>query len=289
MTSTIPTVPECVRKRIGLEYGKLTIIGYSHSVGHKHYIIVQCICSNYPKKKPVVMSRITSGEIISCGCERGRKILLDPVSKIPLVVHNRLGMVFGKLTICEYAGSKRAKDGWTRHFVRAICACGNPEFMHPIDIQNILDGNTSSCGCLVFENPGRERIYTEYELNAMAAFRGSITARKQGNLTFEQFIILSKLPCVYCGAPPSNRCAYGVAKYRRDSLAEDQIFIYSGMDRLNNSLPHDYDNCVPCCAKCNAAKSDNLFSDFIEHARKIVEYQNNKPISHSINEIEKII
>ena len=45
-------------------------------------------------------------------------------------------------------------------------------------------------------------------------------------------------------------------------------------DRVDSSLGYTVSNCVPCCKYCNQAKNDRSVSEFLAHARRIVEYQN---------------
>ena len=37
-----------------------------------------------------------------------------------------------------------------------------------------------------------------------------------------------------------------------------------GVDRKDSSLPHTPDNCVPCCAKCNAKKKGMSYDEFMQ-------------------------
>jgi hypothetical protein len=65
---------------------------------------------------------------------------------------------------------------------------------------------------------------------------------------------LSKMDCHYCGTPPSNvaNADYKSPTYKhRHSIGE---YVYSGLDRVDNSIGYTPDNVVPCCKKCNQAK-----------------------------------
>lgn len=55
-------------------------------------------------------------------------------------------------------------------------------------------------------------------------------------LTLEEFSVLRRSPCAYCGSP----------------LPEAGV----GLDRLDNALGYSGDNVVPCCEVCNTARSD---------------------------------
>lgn len=57
-------------------------------------------------------------------------------------------------------------------------------------------------------------------------------------------------PCFYCGRAPEENKSWGI-------------------DRLHNHIGYHYDNCVPCCARCNRAKGTINFEDFLQHIQKI--------------------
>jgi hypothetical protein len=78
------------------------------------------------------------------------------------------------------------------------------------------------------------------------------------NLTFgidrESFEKLIRRPCFYCGEPAGNckktkNCKEG--------------FRHNGIDRVDNSLGYDLENCLPCCGQCNKAKRDMSQADFV--------------------------
>lgn len=57
----------------------------------------------------------------------------------------RIGTAYGKLKILEYAYSTRAADGQLIPFYECACDCGGKITLR---INNIVSGNTKSCGCL---------------------------------------------------------------------------------------------------------------------------------------------
>jgi 5-methylcytosine-specific restriction endonuclease McrA len=42
------------------------------------------------------------------------------------------------------------------------------------------------------------------------------------------------------------------------------LFIQSGIDRIDNTLGYNIENCVSCCKDCNRAKSDKTLNEFKE-------------------------
>lgn len=88
---------------------------------------------------------------------------------------------------------------------------------------------------------------------------------EDGNLTFEKFLELTQCFCFYCGAYPSNIA--NTSKIRKDAsqyACDEGDFIYNGIDRVNSLLPHNIDNCVPCCQPCNWAKGDKSIEEYKE-------------------------
>lgn len=59
---------------------------------------------------------------------------------------------------------------------------------------------------------------------------------------------LTSSKCYYCGNLPSL-----IKKSRTKSNLNN--YIYNGIDRMDNNLGYNLNNCVPCCEFCNRAKS----------------------------------
>ena len=70
-------------------------------------------------------------------------------------------------------------------------------------------------------------------------------------LSFKKYLEISSMPCEYCGA----------------SLGRN------GIDRKDNSVGYTSENSVPCCSKCNLMKRDYSISEFVDHAKRITEFQ----------------
>lgn len=85
---------------------------------------------------------------------------------------------------------------------------------------------------------GLNRIYSSYK-------RRCRLRNTYFELTVEQFHTISQKPCSYCGCKPANG-------------GKKQPYIYNGIDRKNNERGYTLSNSIPCCAKCNAIKSNLL-------------------------------
>jgi hypothetical protein len=87
----------------------------------------------------------------------------------------------------------------------------------------------------------RNRIYMEY-------MRRSRLRNVYFELTIEEFHAIAQQNCVYCGCKPSNG-------------GRKEPYTYNGLDRKNNNMGYTISNTAPCCAKCNAIKSNLLSFD----------------------------
>jgi hypothetical protein len=78
------------------------------------------------------------------------------------------------------------------------------------------------------------------------------------DLSEDEFIEMSKLPCVYCG------------EYSDTYNGE----WFNGIDRIDSGLGYHKDNVVPCCSICNRMKLDLNIDDWINKMTKIINYYN---------------
>lgn len=66
----------------------------------------------------------------------------------------------------------------------------------------------------------------------------------ENDLTEDEWREFYEKPCFFCGECPQEKKSWGI-------------------DRLQNKVGYTYDNCVPCCKKCNFAKGTNDLHDFL--------------------------
>lgn len=165
---------------------------------------------------------------------------------------NFVGQKFNKL----YAFKKIKKNGRCWYWCR--CDCGNEKL---IAGWRLKSGYTKSCGCMRREvdswrnkgkrlNPGlsnARRVIDYYKKNA-----------KRRNINFElsedECIRILKQKCFYCGRDPFN------IQYRKNSWGK---FVYSGIDRIDNTKSYKITNVVSCCKDCNQMKKDRTQEDFL--------------------------
>lgn len=98
-----------------------------------------------------------------------------------------------------------------------------------------------------------EQLFRNYQRRATEAGR-------KFALTRNQFRLLTRMPCHYCGAPPTQR-------YRRTGgLAP---YIYNGLDRIDNTRGYTGPNTVACCGRCNEWKKALPVETFLQHVAQI--------------------
>jgi hypothetical protein len=109
------------------------------------------------------------------------------------------------------------------------------------------------------KNPGKSafnKLYHDYQ-------SGAENRRYEFKLTTEEFEILTRRDCHYCGESPKN-----IKKARGGK----EIYVYNGIDRVDSNKGYTIDNCVACCKLCNFSKMSLSINDFLSHIRKIYEY-----------------
>ena len=93
--------------------------------------------------------------------------------------------------------------------------------------------------------------YTVYKRNAKNKNRNL-------DLPEDEFIEISKQPCIYCGG-------------YSDTYNGNQ---FNGIDRFDSNLGYSLNNCVPCCATCNRMKMDLPANEWINKMKQIIKYIN---------------
>lgn len=68
-------------------------------------------------------------------------------------------------------------------------------------------------------------------------------------LTIDQYCMLERSPCFYCGGPTIG-----------------------GLDRVDNEKGYSLANSVPCCTNCNMMKKNMTSAEFINHILRIYTY-----------------
>lgn len=130
-----------------------------------------------------------------------------------------------------------------------------------------------SCGCLIDE-VGLNGKQRRSMISRMCSYRSGARSRGlEWNLSYLDFVKVATGRCFYCNADPKKwDCASNAPSVRKDCPnvnPKDYEIRFNGIDRLNNKIGYLPDNVVPCCTKCNRAKSDMTFDEFLNHVEKM--------------------
>jgi hypothetical protein len=174
------------------------------------------------------------GHTKSCGCLKTSRL---KTANTKFVVGSKIGM----MTIIKDYESYN-KHGKKQFQIK--CDCG---VIKDIYIQY----GAKSCGCLKRRCKDPEGL--EYK-----RFIYTSKKRKLDCLISEsEFLNLIFGNCYYCGDAPSTTTLRYSKKNR------------NGIDRVNNDIGYETNNCVSCCANCNMAKRQLTKEQFLELIRKI--------------------
>lgn len=159
------------------------------------------------------------------------------------------GQKFGRLTAIRFTGNyTQTKSGNKKRIWEFQCECG--KVVEKV-MEKVKKGDTKSCGCLITTR-------NSVEVVQHSVFTDSY---QDGNLTEEQFLQMSQLPCHWCGEWNPN--------IRKHRYYKEITFAYHGLDRIDNKRGHDIDNVRPCCWLCNELRGRRTEQDFESRIEKI--------------------
>ena len=180
------------------------------------------------------------------------------------------GQRFNKLVATKRIGM----DKTNKHSVwEFVCDCGNT-ITSPI--KPIRNGAQKSCGCWKKEQNRLPKEYVptkgNYEDTRRKVYTDYYNSAKKRGLSFDiaedRFYEKIQQPCHYCGETASNE-----VKNRGTIRFPDRpMFIYSGLDRVDNMLGYTDENTVPCCTMCNRMKKAFSLNYFLEKVKQVYEH-----------------
>lgn len=173
------------------------------------------------------------------------------------------GQKFGKLTVIKRVKAPEHVKN-KRTYWLCKCECGKENIILRGDLKS---KKTVSCGCYNIEK--NRKAYGQAAINDLIDNykRKSICRNISFELSDEKFLELTKKNCFYCGKKPSN-----ISKNRNNN----GDYIYNGIDRIDSSKGYTIENTVPCCKRCNQAKSSETQSDFFEWIKTVHSNLSNK-------------
>jgi len=178
---------------------------------------------------------------------------------------SKIGQKFNRLTTIAI----RKHENNALYLCLCKCDCGVESLVRADQLEN---GLVKSCGCLqkeIVSQLGKNRRLANGEAslnNLIRAYKKGATKRDLTfELTREKLLDLFSSNCSYCGKEPSQIVF-------NDTKENSEGYIYTGIDRIDNTLGYTNENVRPACKTCNMLKYTYDLSDFLNHITQIAVY-----------------
>lgn len=230
-------------KRRNLEnkkFGSWTVISLAGSCENGRLWECRCDCG---QTSLVRAYALINGRSKSCGCTRENDLS---------------GKKFGRLTVLSLGNKKGSRN----KYWLCQCECGEKK---EIAGCSLVNGSTKSCGCWK-----RDRLKLPSGQASMNVIRRNYTRiAKERNLQFKlsiaKFREITSSNCYYCNCTPSQNVYSKNGPY-------NGVYLYNGIDRVDNEKGYTTNNCVPCCITCNAAKRKMSKDKFLSWVKRVYEH-----------------
>jgi len=238
---------------------------YRETGSHGLAWIAACPAGHERKIHPAVVDRrAAQGRLRGCAECRSDAVPRTVSTKVHNLV-DMTGQRVGMLTVVARAASTATAARWL-----CRCDCGTEKVVSRTSLLAALRGKphgTRSCGCAHQGAPGprgttrpageveRHRVWKNY-------VHGAERRGLSWGLSKADFFKLTSADCFYCGAAPGNTV-------KPTRLESDFLFFYNGVDRKDNALGYELDNCVTACSICNHAKHTMSVDDFLAWVRRL--------------------
>jgi len=238
----------------GKKFTRLLVLNKVNRESKKNiYWLCKCDCGN--NIEVASSSLKAQNGTKSCGCLRSE--MRRKTGK------NYVDQKFGMLTVLVRDFSKSRKDH--NPYWKCKCDCGGETI---VSINNLKKGETVSCGCFRLQQTKSRAKTLNTKNKGDSALNSVLYTYKynaaQRNLEFkladEEFRNLIFNNCGYCGAEPNNKS--------KNRYGNGDV-IYSGIDRIDNAVGYEKDNCIACCKNCNRAKYKMSYKEFLNWIKNI--------------------
>lgn len=186
-------------------------------------------------------------------------------------IKNIIGQRFGRLLVYSMS-EERGRRGQIKW--NCLCDCGNK---HSVTGESLRSGKSRSCGCLLIESRKSKLNREEALLRNLYSHIKTRYKKRYGDkiLDFDKFVELSKKNCHYCNEKPShfiNDYRHDKDKHGRLKKVSDTVVFYNGLDRIDSNIGYLEENVVPCCKRCNIAKSNFDYNSFLNWVEKVYKH-----------------
>lgn len=167
-----------------------------------------------------------------------------------------------KITESHITGKKTFRALW-----KCECSCGNIVYRLG---HKLRSGEINSCSDCAYRNrpQSTERYSNEERLYYLSIIRrvNATNGRIKNLLSIEDFIELTLQNCFYCGIEPRE-----LTYLNNNRIVKRGSIRANGIDRIDSDGDYIRDNCVPCCKRCNVAKSTMNTEEFLNMVKRIYE------------------
>jgi hypothetical protein len=184
-----------------------------------------------------------------------------------------IGKTYGGVIVLRHTDDVIRKNGsGTRRSSASIVFCSRCGQEGVLPDYYLTSGKNVSCGCkirLLGTEAAFRRLFKQYQGNAKQR-------NHEFSLTEDQFRTLISSDCYYCGNPPSqvHDVSRSYTKHKPEPL------VYNGVDRKENTVGYQNDNCVSCCKTCNYLKREMSVSEFMAHLKRVISHMAEKEARH---------
>jgi 5-methylcytosine-specific restriction endonuclease McrA len=202
-----------------------------------------------------IIERIVKRNNLNKIYEKGKPAL----TRKEFELHQKLYTKDGQPTKFIYLERKSVKkDKKTSTLLHVQCVCGTEKWL---PYSAVMNGNTRTCGkapCFPFED--KKSVVTSHK----GLYRSYVYHAKERNIDFNlslnELIKISSNNCVYCNKQPSQ--LYQILDAKTKKVRSGVPFYYNGIDRVDNSIGYNKENCVACCKQCNRCKGKMTLVEF---------------------------
>ena len=175
-----------------------------------------------------------------------------------------VGKRFGKLIVESRSKNNRFGGSmWS-----CMCDCGK---VVTVVGGSLNCGHSKSCGCLREEVGKSNRQRPPKDARAHEVYLSCSSGAERRGIEFrlskEDVLMISSLPCNYCGGLPEESTYRMGGRNTRERVGSG-LFVH-GIDRVDNGVGYTLENSVPCCKVCNFMKGKLGIRDFKNHIKKI--------------------
>ncbi|QFG12937.1 hypothetical protein PBI_MIMI_160 [Arthrobacter phage Mimi] len=181
----------------------------------------------------------------------------------PSLVVDETGKTYGELTVISRGTN--SSNGSVRWL--CICTCGSTTEVLGYSLRRGKSTRCSNCSKKRDRRTGTGAFRKAYNAYTLRSRRSGVVFP----LSLEEFTEIVSGLCNYCGELPTTvRRAYNRPSIK--GTGEDDTAVMHGIDRVDSSKPYLKTNIVPCCFVCNRMKSDFGVDFFLNHVKKISNY-----------------